>query len=99
MSNRPETGNMRFEDDWTGVYIRGDDAWLFAHWIDITAQYITDKKLAGGPLCVSMLKGLSSLLHDCKQELGQKPPPAQTAQLMSPIPQSEAPDDDANKGN
>jgi len=26
MSARPETGAMRFTDDWSGVFLRGDDA-------------------------------------------------------------------------
>lgn len=26
---RPETGNMRFGDDWTGVFIRGDSAFAY----------------------------------------------------------------------
>jgi hypothetical protein len=26
MSDRPETGPMKFGDDWTGVFIRGDNA-------------------------------------------------------------------------
>ena len=30
MSNRPETGPMRFGDDWTGVFIRGDNAGYYA---------------------------------------------------------------------
>lgn len=27
---RPETGAMRFDDDWTGVFIRGDNAMYYA---------------------------------------------------------------------
>jgi hypothetical protein len=27
---RPETGPMQFDQDWTGVFIRGDDAKAFA---------------------------------------------------------------------
>lgn len=30
MSQRPETGLMQFGDDWTGVFIRGDNAAYFA---------------------------------------------------------------------
>ena len=28
--DRPETGAMRFGDDWTGVFLRGDDALSYA---------------------------------------------------------------------
>lgn len=28
--SRPETGLMKFEDDWTGVFIRGDRAFALA---------------------------------------------------------------------
>lgn len=30
MSNRPETGPMRFENDWTGFFIRGDHSCYYA---------------------------------------------------------------------
>ena len=30
MSNRPETGPMQFKDDWSGVFIRGDNAFGYA---------------------------------------------------------------------
>jgi hypothetical protein len=30
MSKRPETGKMKFGDDWTGVFIRGDSAAAYA---------------------------------------------------------------------
>lgn len=29
MNNRPETGPMKFGDDWTGVFIRGDNALMY----------------------------------------------------------------------
>ena len=29
-ANRPETGAMRFGSDWTGAFIRGDDAFGYA---------------------------------------------------------------------
>jgi len=28
---RPETGRMKFKGDWTGVFIRGDSAFNYAH--------------------------------------------------------------------
>lgn len=30
MSNRVETGPVQFDDDWPGVFIRGDNAFMFA---------------------------------------------------------------------
>lgn len=30
---RLETGPVKFGEDWTGVFIRGDEARLYAHWI------------------------------------------------------------------
>lgn len=35
---RAETGSMRFGDDWTGVFIRGDDA-MFQHgWLKLLLE-------------------------------------------------------------
>jgi hypothetical protein len=31
MSDRPETGPMQFGDDWCGIFIRGDNAFLYAN--------------------------------------------------------------------
>lgn len=33
MTMRPETGPMKFGDDWRGVFIRGDDAFGFAQYL------------------------------------------------------------------
>ena len=30
MQNRPETGPMKFDKDWSGVFIRGDNAGYYA---------------------------------------------------------------------
>lgn len=34
MSNRPETGPMRFGCDWTGVFMRGDNAFNYANCLE-----------------------------------------------------------------
>ena len=52
-SRRPETGPAAHADDWTGVFIRGDDSFMYAEAIDKALSYgggydmITRKILEG----------------------------------------------------
>jgi len=34
MSDRPETGPMRFDGDWTGVFVRGDNCYNYANFLE-----------------------------------------------------------------
>lgn len=60
---RAESGPMRFNDDWCGVFLRGDHAMVYAIWLDglIHKLEIID------PLAVMALKELSALLHACDE--------------------------------
>jgi hypothetical protein len=34
VKERVETGNLKFGDDWTGLFIRGDDAFAYALFLE-----------------------------------------------------------------
>lgn len=56
MSNRPETGPMQFDDDWTGVFIRGDNAAGYAQALSRLLEGHTDPLMTVLP--VQSLLGL-----------------------------------------
>jgi hypothetical protein len=67
VQTRPETGGMRFGDDWRGIFIRGDNA--FYYWTILTA--VIDTKDPG----FSPLEGLRDLLYQAVQnQLPHAPP-------------------------
>ena len=56
-ANRPETGAMRFGDDWLGAFIRGDDAFGYACALEVLikgdpdeASVIISRTVLGGLL-------------------------------------------------
>lgn len=60
-AKRPETGPMQFGDDWPGVFIRGDNAFVYAHVLGAILQDPT--MVIRDPLGVGMpLDGLRALL-------------------------------------
>lgn len=67
---RPETGPMRFEGDWTGVFIRGDNSLM--GYLPAVASAIS-KLEACHPgdvsvaLTVMQLQGLQNLLNSCAE--------------------------------
>lgn len=63
-SKRPETGPCQANDDWPGVFIRGDNASNFSLWL----REIIEDFEAGKPVnafAISILKGLASTLESC----------------------------------
>jgi len=54
---RPETGPIQFEDDWTGVFIRGDNAFRFL--------MVCESLDAKNPSSAIGLKELKELLRSC----------------------------------
>jgi hypothetical protein len=64
-SSRPETGPMKFGDDWTGVFMRGDTA---------AGYYIALKTVLGhpGPFTMeeAMLHGLLGVLRSSNERVG-----------------------------
>lgn len=65
MSNRPETGPMRFGDDWAGVFMRGDDAGYYA----MALELLRDKAVETKPhLMFTALSEILSILRGCLDE-------------------------------
>lgn len=60
-AQRPETGPMKFGDDWTGLFIRGDNALYYATQLNAIIQCITPNAL-NGTFGVKVLEDLRTLL-------------------------------------
>lgn len=85
---RAETGNMRFGEDWTGVFIRGDHAFHACHMI----HSIVDDVEAGrpvNPIALFQLRNLGRMFARCDERQSRPDrPTAQLAQLVdTPGPQ------------
>jgi hypothetical protein len=61
MSNRPETGPMKFKDDWTGIFIRGDHSFACS----MLLRNILDNSKDFNILTNNQLKELIDLLSSC----------------------------------
>lgn len=83
---RPETGLMQFDDDWCGIFIRGDNALAYAMHIDNLLGQIERLGIKVHP---HGLKGLSKLLHSCQQGSVKSPQLA----VLSQVPMIEHLDD------
>ncbi len=64
--DRVETGPVKFGDDWTGVFIRGDNAVYFAHILD---QVLANPEmLKDNALIVAVINSLSVTLKSCEEK-------------------------------
>ena len=72
---RVETGPMKFGDDWTGVFIRGDNAGGYA----LALSALLDG--FGNPIVVAQLRGLYSLLARSNERIGH----LSETQIMKPF--------------
>lgn len=66
---RPETGAMKFGEDWTGVFLRGDDAIPYAlalrHLLELHPTVADDD--TNPVLATMVLKGLVDVLESCDE--------------------------------
>lgn len=62
---RPETGPMQFGEDWPGVFIRGDNALVYAAHLRNIIEFL-DEVEEGDIFMISCLKGLVETLESCK---------------------------------
>lgn len=76
---RPETGVMQFEDDWPGVFIRGDNAIAIALHLGAVLRCI-DAGLAVPAVYLARIKSLLALLDSCD---ARNKPQAQRARLVT----------------
>ncbi len=66
---RPETGALKFGDDWTGVFIRGDDAIGLAHYIQVLlAEKPSGEETLDVILARSGLQRLAKILESSFEE-------------------------------
>lgn len=65
---RIETGVIQFDDDWPGVYIRGDDAFKYAFSIRNFVEYVSDGYKAIDPFALSVLLDLLKLLEQSNMQ-------------------------------
>ena len=85
MNNRIETGPLQFDDDWPGVFIRGDNALFYAGAIDRALAELAESGI-GDVITCSVLKGLAKTLHSCHvnqcmEELGHSGKPTQLQKI------------------
>lgn len=67
---RPETGIMKFGDDWPGIFIRGDNAAMYSHairsWMKNPDDVISGMYVKGlADLLVSCVRNSNPLMSDC----------------------------------
>jgi hypothetical protein len=63
---RPETGAMKFGDDWRGTFFRGDDAFHFSQHLKALldrAEEVGEEALPGTNISVLVLRGLQEALE------------------------------------
>lgn len=64
-NDRIETGPVQFNDDWPGVFIRGDNALFYGMALKSLLAMLKDEKEVDIMLTVSPLYGLAELLASC----------------------------------
>ena len=60
LNKRIDTGPIRFNNDWPGIFIRGDDAMSYLPWLEKARDQQRDDSLTR-----NMLDGLIVLLKSC----------------------------------
>lgn len=78
---RPETGPMRFGNDWSGLFIRGDNAAAYA----MALESLLRRSALTLPEAL-----LNGLLDDLKSTNEQDPRPRQKAMLLEALPEMTA---------
>ena len=92
--NRPETGTMRFGDDWTGVFLRGDYALVAGATLLEVAERLDEADIKTA-IERGMIKGLGAFLQSCalSHEAGSPTEPRYTCLPFSAclVPTTSAP--------
>lgn len=65
IGDRIETGPVQFNDDWPGVFIRGDNAMFYGMALKSLLSMLKDDTNIDRMLTVSPLYGLAELLASC----------------------------------
>lgn len=65
---RPETGTMRFGNDWSGVFIRGDRAAVYSYLLDALMERIQESGVRLlGPIDMHQLEAFTKLLSSSNE--------------------------------
>lgn len=76
MSDRVETGPVQFDDDWPGIFIRGDDTFAYAQSLDWLIDIANNNPNlppsadAHHALLVAAARGLLNTLRSCHIKSG-----------------------------
>jgi len=81
MSARPETGAMQFADDWSGVFLRGDDALYYGMALKSLLEATAESGKFGDVIARMSLSSLVDILLSCEH------PPATIGQTSEFAPQ------------
>ena len=57
---RPETGPMQFGVDWPGVFIRGDNALVYAQLLEVVVKGLPDDMSINGLILTELMQVLRS---------------------------------------
>jgi len=64
---RMETGPVKFGDDWTGIFLRGDTACPMAFYLqDLCKAYREGVKPAG--ITLTLVENFAKMLLECREE-------------------------------
>lgn len=66
---RPETGTMQFGEDWTGVFVRGDEAHHFAHTL---REIMTENPRDFDRMQRGVLERMADLMESCENVDGDQ---------------------------
>lgn len=69
---RQETGPMKFGDDWTGLFIRGDNAMYYGVCLEDVLESL-DGAPRPGPIQIAALRGLLSDLYSSREGFKKNP--------------------------
>jgi len=70
METRPETGKMKFGDDWSGIFIRGDNAFNYHMQLK---EVLKDNGGEFGIIAKHTIRDLIDLLESCEEHNDIKP--------------------------
>ena len=82
-SERPETGPMRFENDWCGVFIRGDNCFYYKLCLERLVEFLADTEDKPSHFITdSCLKDLINILSSSDERIIKKEKTEKNIQKM-----------------
>ena len=73
--SRPETGKMKFGDDWSGVFIRGDAAFAFAQALEAVIAVYAEESDGCDEVMITreQIENLADLLRSAAEKSNAEP--------------------------